>query len=314
MNLPLVSGGGFFASVRPDRRVRWQLLVTDAALALQQARQRLAQVEKLAAIGLLAPGIAHELNSPLGVIISNLAVLAGYGDSLGRLALVTRAAAAQLHEGQPQAAVAEVLDAGLHDADLDYILEDLPALTTESISSANRIAEIVRSLALFAQRDARGLGPVNVEDALQSAITLTWNELKQRAKLERNYAGVPAVIGSSAELAQVFVHLLRNATQALPERGGVISVTTTSADEGVTIRIADNGHGIPAEVLPRVFEPFYTTRPEGNGVGLGLPICHEIVTRHQGTIDIQSPPSGGTTVTVRLRAALSTPAGTPSGG
>ena len=234
------------------------------------------QAEKLAAIGQLAPGIAHELNTPLGVIISNLSVLAGYGESLAR--------------------------DGLQAADLNYILEDLPALTTESIASASRIAEIVRSIALFAQHGPHKLAPVNVEDALQAAITLTWHELKQRAKVERDYAGVPPVIGSVSELAQVFVHLLRNAAQAAPERGGLVSVSTAQADGGIVVRIADNGVGIPAETLGQVFEPFFTTRPEA--IGLGLSIAQEIVTRHHGTIDIQSGSPVGTTVSVHLRAAV----------
>jgi signal transduction histidine kinase len=272
-------------------------------LSLQRAQQHLVQVEKLTAIGQLANGIAHELNTPLGVIISNLSVLAGYGDSLGRLALVTRSAAAQLHAGHPQETVAETLDAGLKVADLDYILEDLPALTTESTASANRIAEIVRSVAMFARGEAERPRPVNVEEALQSAITLAWNELKHRAELVREYTGVPSVIGSASELAQVFVHLLLNAAQALPERGGVVTIGTSYADGGVAIRIADNGCGIPLENLKRVFEPFFTTRPVGQGIGLGLSICHGIITRHQGGIDIQSVRGSGTTVTVRLAAA-----------
>jgi signal transduction histidine kinase len=216
---------------------------------------------------------------------------------------VTREAAAQLHEGQSPDIVAEVLDAGLKVADLDYILEDLPALSTESTASANRIAEIVRSVAMFARSDAERSGPVDVEGALQSAITLAWNELKQCAEFKREYAGVPPVTGSASELTQVFVHLLLNAAQAIPERGGVVTVSTAYADGGVTIRIADNGSGIPLQNLSRVFEPFFTTRPVGGGIGLGLSICHGIISRHQGTIDIQSVRGGGTTVTVRLAAA-----------
>jgi two-component system NtrC family sensor kinase len=270
-------------------------------VALQLARRRLAQVETLAVIGQLAPGIAHELNTPLGVIISNLTVLAGYGESLTQLALATRAAAAQLRAGDSPTTIADALDAALQAADLDYVLEDLPALTTESTSSANRIAEIVRSIALCAQSDGQRPAPVNVEEALQSALTLTWHELKQRATVERNYAGVPLVMGSAAELARVFVHLLRNAAQAVPERGGVVTVATRYADGGVVVVVADNGEGIPAENLPRVFEPFFTTRPEG--VGLGLSLCQEIVARHQATIDIQSGPDKGTAVTVRLAVA-----------
>lgn len=243
------------------------------------------------------------MNTLLGVIISNLSVLAGYGDALGRLALVTRGAAAQLREGLAQDLVAEILDAGLKVADLDYILEDLPALTAESIANANRIAEIVRSVAMFARGDAQRPVLVNVEDTLQSAITLAWNELKHRAKLEREYRDVPPVIGVASELTQVFVHLLLNAAQALPERDGEVKVSTGYANGGVTIRIADNGYGIPLENLSRVFEPFFTTRPVGEGIGVGLLICHGIITRHQGTIDIQSARGGGTTVTIHLGAA-----------
>jgi signal transduction histidine kinase len=276
-------------------------------VALHRTQDRLVQVEKLTAIGQLAQGIAHELNTPLAVIISNLTVLVDYGDSLGKLALVARGAAAQLHEGHAAETVAEVLDAGLKVADLEYILEDLPALTTESIANANRIADIVRSIAMFARGDAQRLVPVNVEDALQSAITLSWNELKHRATVEREYADVPRVMGSASELTQVFVHLLLNAAQSLPERGGVVTVGTTYADGRVTIRIADNGCGIPLENLSRVFEPFFTTRPVGEGVGVGLSICHGIVSRHQGTIDIQSAKDGGTIVSVRLAAVPSPP-------
>jgi signal transduction histidine kinase len=239
--------------------------VTDADAALQYARQQLLRVEKLAAIGQLAPGIAHELNTPLGVIISNLSVLAGYGASLAQVTLVTR-------DGGPPA------------ADLDYILEDLPALTTESIASANRLAEIVQSVALFARDDAQNMAPLNIEDALQAAITLTWHELKQRATVNRELTGVPPIVGSASELALVFVHLLRRAAQALPARGGVVSISTAYADGGVTIRIADNGVAS----------------------GAALPLAHAVISRHQGTIDVQSGLAGGTTVTIRLTAAGAT--------
>jgi signal transduction histidine kinase len=239
--------------------------VTDADAALQHARQQLLQVEKLATIGQLAPGIAHELNTPLGVIISNLSVLAGYGASLAQVTLVTR-------DGGPQA------------ADLDYILEDLPALTSESIASANRLAEIVQSVALFARDDPSKMAPVNVEDALQAALTLTWHELKQRATVSRELTGVPPIVGNASELALAFVHLLRRAAQALPVRGGVVSVSTAYADGGVTICIADNGAA----------------------GGPPLSLANEVILRHQGTIDVHSEPAGGTTVTIRLTAAGAT--------
>lgn len=273
--------------------------------ALVQAEQRLVQTEKLTAIGHLANGIAHELNTPLGVIISNLSVLTGYGASLGQLALVTRQAAVDLRAKLPLEAVANALEAGLGATDLDYLLEDLPALTTESSASAKRMADIVRSVSIFAQTGSRGMGPVSVEEALEAGVTLASTEIKHRAHVVRSFARVPAVIGDASELTQVFVHLLLNAAQALDERGGVVTVSTSHEKGQVAVRITDNGHGIPPETLTRVFEPFFTTRPVGEGTGLGLAVCHGIINRHGGSIDIQSVPGSGTTVTVRLAAAAS---------
>jgi two-component system, NtrC family, sensor kinase len=280
--------------------------------SLVQAEQRLVQTEKLTAIGHLAHGIAHELNTPLGVIISNLSVLEGYGESLGRLAVLTREAALDLRNSRPLDAVASALEAGLGACDLDYMLEDLPALTTESTDSAQRIADIVRSVSIFAQTGAGHMGPIDIEEALDAALTLALTEIKHRAKVVRAFAGVPAVVGNASELTQVFVHLLLNAAQALDERGGLVTVSTADENGQVAVRIADNGHGIPKETLGRVFEPFFTTRAIGDGTGLGLSVCHGIITRHAGTIDLQSPPSGGTTVTVRLAVASSAAATTSS--
>jgi two-component system, NtrC family, sensor kinase len=275
----------------------------DLNRALIQAEQRLVQTEKLTAIGHLANGIAHELNTPLGVIISNLSVLVGYGESLGRLALLSREAALDLRRDCPPETVAGALEAGLAASDLDYLLEDLPSLTSESTASAKRIADIVHSVAIFAHTGSGHMGPISIEEALEAGLTLALTEIKHRAKVVRALVAVSPVVGNASELTQVFVHLLLNAAQALDERGGVVTVSTAEEDGQVAVRIADNGHGIPTESLARVFDPFFTTRPVGEGTGLGLAVCHGIITRHAGTIDIQSVPGSGTTVTVRLAAA-----------
>jgi two-component system NtrC family sensor kinase len=183
------------------------------------------------------------------------------------------------------------------------VLEDLPALTTESTASAKRIADIVRSVSIFAQTGSGGMGPISVQEALEDGLTLALTQIKHRAKVVRAFAPVSVVVGNASELIQVFVHLLLNAAQALDERGGVVTVSTADEHGRVAVRIADNGHGMPKETLARVFEPFFTTRPVGEGTGLGLSVCHGIVNRHGGTIDIQSVPGGGTTVTVSLPAA-----------
>jgi signal transduction histidine kinase len=270
---------------------------------LQSAQRQLLDNEKLAAIGQLAHGIAHELNTPLGVILSNLSVLEQYATGMLTMAAASQAAAQQLRAGAAPSSTADALDAAAEAADLAFVLDDLPQLTSESSSSAERIASIVRSLAMLARQNQGELTPVKVEEALESAITLAWNALKQHAQVVRSFGGVPPVRGLLSDLIEVFVHLLLNAAQAL-ETPGVITVGTAVRGSEIEITITDTGRGIAREHLPRIFEPFFSTRGPGRGAGMGLPVCHGIVTRHGGSIDLQSAPGQGTTVTVRLPAAL----------
>jgi signal transduction histidine kinase len=277
-------------------------LLAEQANALQQLQRRIVQNEKLTAIGQLAHGIAHELNTPLGVIVSNLAVLQQYGDSLADFSRAGQDAVLRLRRNESPASVADALEKAANEADLAYIFDDLPQLTSDSTASADRIATIVRSLGTFAQRGQEA-GSVSVEDALEAAITLAWNELKHRGQLVRDFRPVPQVVGTVPELTQVFVHLLLNAAQALGERGGAITLRTATEDEHVSVVVADNGCGIPPEHLPRIFEPFFTTHGPGQGTGMGLAVCHGIVSRFGGTIAVESERGRGTSVTVSLPLA-----------
>jgi signal transduction histidine kinase len=270
---------------------------------LKRTQNRLIESEKLSGIGQLAHGIAHELNTPLGVIISNLSVLGQYADGLSQIANTTQETLKRLRRGDDPGQIATDLEAGLRAAELDYLLEDLPALASESADGAKRMASIVRSVALFARGGSDNLTPVSAEEALEAAITLAWSELKQRSELVRDYTPVPLVVGNTAELTQLFVHLLLNAAHALDCRSGTIRVSLHHEGEVVAARISDTGRGIPAEHLARVFEPFFTTRPVGEGSGVGLAVCHGIATRMGGTIGIESEVGAGTTVTVRLPRA-----------
>jgi len=181
---------------------------------LKRTQSRLIETEKLSGIGQLAHGIAHELNTPLGVIISNLSVLGQYTAGLSQIATTTHDALKRLRQGDDPGQVATDLETGLNAAELDYLLEDLPALASESTDSAKRMASIVRSVALFARGGSDSLTPVSAEEALEAAITLAWGELKQRSELVRDYTPVPMVLGNTAELTQLFVHLLLNAAHA----------------------------------------------------------------------------------------------------
>jgi two-component system NtrC family sensor kinase len=272
--------------------------------ALERAQQHLAQSEKLTAIGSLAHGIAHELNTPLGVILTNLFVLSEYGQALANVALAARRATTSLSAGEPPPAIAARLAEVIGQVDLDYTLADMPSLLTESTASANRIAAIVRSVATFAQGSTGPSSPVNLEEALEAAITLAWNDLKQHAELVREYAGVPAVVGKSSELTELFVHLLLNAAYFIDAKHGTIMVRT-SADHGrAIVHIVDSGRGMAPDQLARALEPFFTTKPVAEGSGLGLSVCHGIVSRYGGTIELQSAGAGlGTTVIVRLPIA-----------
>lgn len=275
-------------------------------MALDPTAEQIAQREKLAAIGHLAHGIAHELNTPLGVIISNLSVLKQYGESLATYAAVAQEAAVALDRGDAPAQVAETLRAAEKTADLAFVLDDLPGLAEDSAAGAQRMAAIVRSVATFAQSSTGQLTPVSIEEAVEAAATLTSNELKQRGALVKHFAGVAPVMGQLGELTQVFVHLLLNAAQALEGSQGTITLETLQEPGQVVVKVIDTGHGISADQMAEMFNPFFTTRPAGHGTGMGLAACHGIVARHAGRISVESSVGVGTTMTVRLPVAAST--------
>jgi signal transduction histidine kinase len=291
-----------------DRRAATDVVnrqLAERTAQLEQMQRHLLQSEKLTAIGQLANGIAHEMNTPLGIIMSNLSVLKEYGLAIADFSGVAQDAAKRLQRLEAPGTVAAALQSAAQAANLTYILEDLPQLTDESTASADRIATIVRSVATFAQQGVETMVPIRVEEALETAITLSWNELKQHGELVRRLTSVPSVYGQMSELAQVFVHLLINAAQSLPNRQGVVTVTTEADDHEVSIIIGDNGCGIPREHLTRAFDPFFSTREPGMGTGMGLSVCHGIISTFGGTIALESEVGQGTRVTVRLPIATS---------
>ncbi|HLZ26799.1 MAG TPA: ATP-binding protein [Chloroflexota bacterium] len=270
---------------------------------LERVQEQLIQNEKLTAIGQLVQGLAHEMNTPLSVVITNLSVLGRHANNLFAVAVAARDVLPQLLADPQGAALAGPLVTAVRGADLEYTMEDLPELLTDSTAAVQRVAELVRSMANFARRDTGGPSPVAVEGILEAALTLASNPLKRCAKIVREFAEIPPVLGLASELTELFLHLLINAAQALELQPGTVTLTTTCADGCVEVRIHDTGRGISAEQLPRVFDPFFTTRPVGGGTGMGLAVCYGIVARHSGSIAIESQPGSGATVTVRLPAA-----------
>jgi two-component system NtrC family sensor kinase len=261
---------------------------------LKATQSQLLQQEKMASVGQLAAGVAHEINNPMGFIISNLGTMGKYGEALKEYLQATDVMLASCSETDrtKMKALQDKLD-------LSFLMEDMPTLIKESRDGAERVRIIVQSLRNFSAVDQEGAQSIDINDYLDSTVNVAWNELKDKAEVVRSYGVLPTILGRTQEIGQVFLNILRNAVQAIAEKG-IIHLKTSYDNGVVTIAITDNGCGIPPEVIGRIFEPFYTTRPPGHGTGLGLSTSYDIVKKHGGTIDVMSTVGKGTKFTIRL--------------
>ena len=258
---------------------------------LEHAQNQLVQSEKLASIGQLAAGVAHEINNPIGYVSSNLYTLQQYSAQL-------LAALEQL--SNPARVTPEDLEQVRRRFDVDALASDLPQLLAESREGLGRVAKIVRDLKDFSRIDqAENWVRADLHRGLESTLNIVANELKFKAQIVKHYGEIPLIECLPAELNQVFMNVLMNAGQAILERGRIV-VGTGHAGEHVWVSVQDDGQGIPAEVLPRIFDPFFTTKPVGSGTGLGLSISYGIVLKHHGSVEVDSAPGRGTTVLIRL--------------
>jgi two-component system, NtrC family, sensor kinase len=267
----------------------------EKALAeLKATQSQLLQQEKMASVGQLAAGVAHEINNPMGFIISNLGTLRNYGEALKEYLQATDAMLANCSEADRAK-----MQALQNKLDLSFLMEDMPSLIKESRDGAERVRIIVQSLRNFSAVDQEGTQSININDYLDSTVNVAWSELKDKAEIVRSYGVLPPILGRTQEIGQVFLNILRNSVQAIAGRG-IIHLKTSHDNGMVTVAITDNGCGIPPEVIGRIFEPFFTTRPPGHGTGLGLSTCYDIVKKHGGTIDVTSTVGKGTKFTIRL--------------
>ncbi|MHB1400012.1 MAG: response regulator [Trichloromonadaceae bacterium] len=262
---------------------------------LQATHDRMLQGEKLAALGQLAAGVAHEINNPVGFVDSNLGTLARYLESLlAYLKLQEEAIASACQEPLRQE-----LAQHRRRLKLDQICDDVQPLLAESREGTGRIKAIVQSLKTFARVDDGELQLSDINAGLESTINICWNEIKYVATLKREYGELPPARVFPQQLNQVFMNLLVNAAQAI-EGQGVITVRTWHRDQAIFVAIADTGRGIPPELQQKIFEPFFTTKEAGKGTGLGLSILADILRKHQGEIWLESVPGAGTTFTLKL--------------
>jgi two-component system NtrC family sensor kinase len=257
------------------------------ALALQQ--------ERLAAVGHLAAGVAHEINNPIGYISSNLRSLNKY---LGKIKSLIDAQELVLNDLAPEE-VRTDLSALRRKLKFDFILEDASAVIKESLEGTERMQNIVQNLKSFSRIDDSEQKMADLNGIVESAVTITWNELKYKAALHRDLGQMPPTRCFPQQLSQVFVNLLVNAAQAIDAQGE-IRIKTWREGPNLFASVADSGCGIAEENLARIFEPFFTTKEPGVGTGLGMSIAKEILQKHQGEIRVASTVGRGTTFTVRV--------------
>jgi PAS domain S-box-containing protein len=267
----------------------------DAQIALngrlEEAQHQLLQSEKMAAIGQLAAGVAHEINNPVGFVSSNMGTLGQYLRGL----LAIGGYARERFGTDP--AVAALLQAH----DFDFVRDDAPALIDESLEGLARVRKIVQDLRDFSRVGDSDWQWADVHRGLDSTLNIVWNEIKYKAELRKDYGELPQIWCLPSQLNQVFLNLLVNAAHAIADHG-VITVRTGAGADGVWIDVEDTGCGIAPEHLGRLFDPFFTTKPVGQGTGLGLSLAFSIVRKHGGRIDVDSEPGKGS----RFRVALPT--------
>ncbi|MDD5438746.1 MAG: ATP-binding protein [Candidatus Omnitrophica bacterium] len=268
---------------------------------LKKNQNMLIQSEKLAAIGQLAAGVAHEINNPLGYVGSNLSTLekyiAGISDIL-KASEILKTAVKQKNIDEASKAQAQI-DELERKLGLTYVLSDLDNLMRESLEGVDRIKKIVTNLRVFSRKDEKQKEPADLNKIIEGVLAIVWNEIKYKAELKKNYGRIPLVGCNSQQIGQVFINMFVNAAQAIKEKG-TITVSTRSDADDVYVDIADTGEGMSKDVIDKIFEPFFTTKAQDKGTGLGLSVSHEIIRAHKGSIQFESERGKGTKFTIRL--------------
>jgi signal transduction histidine kinase len=261
------------------------------------------QAEKLASLGLLSAGVAHEINNPLAYVANNLAVLERDYRGLSGLLETYEQAHPVLASACPE--IAGRIDQIGESIDLPYIRANLARLLSSTRQGVKRISGIVENLRRFARVDQAAVDRVDLQQAIAGSLELIRGQLEDRQiTVEHQVGGVFPVVCAPAQINQVVLNLLVNAMHAIEATGridgGRIEIETRVQGDEVILEVADNGSGIPAEVLSRIFDPFFTTKPVGQGTGLGLAISHGIVVDHGGRIEVESTPGQGSRFRVIL--------------
>ncbi|MDB6145258.1 MAG: response regulator receiver Signal transduction histidine kinase [Pseudomonas sp.] len=273
----------------------------------KQLESQLVQSEKLASLGQLAAGVAHEINNPIGFISSNLGTLDGYFNKLQDMLDGYRSA----EEGIASVALLAHLKMLRERVELDFLREDIPLLIKESKEGISRVGKIVKDLKDFSRVDSSEEWQwANLRQGIDSTLNIVANELKYKADVVKDYAELPDIECLPSQINQVLMNLVVNAAQAMGPQRGTLTLRTGSDAEHIWFEVSDTGCGISPETLQKIFDPFFTTKPVGQGTGLGLSLSYGIVKKHGGFIGVSSVVGAGTTfrVTLPIRQRLATTA------
>lgn len=268
--------------------------LTEANQGLKAAQEQLMQSDKMAAIGQLAAGVAHEINNPVGFVSSNLSTLTQYLDDVFRVVSAYESIDASLAAEQQAS-----LQAIKKEIDLGYLKSDISELLRESRDGLARIIRIVQDMKNFSHIGENKWELVNIHDGIETTLNIVHNEIKYKAKIVRDFDETGLVQCMPSQINQVLMNLMVNASHAM-EADGTLTIKTRQEANKLKISISDTGCGMPPEVVKKIFNPFFTTKPVGKGTGLGLSLSYTIIAKHHGSIDVESQPGKGTTFVVTL--------------
>ena len=267
----------------------------------KQMEQMLLQSEKMASIGTIAAGVAHEINNPIGYIDSNLKTLEKYNEKLNNFYSVINNLWEECSKEEPDE-VRNFIDEFMkikEDTKIDYVLTDTKDALSESLEGTEKVKKIVSDLKDFSRSDKPEIKLADINDGIEKTLNIIRNELKYKAEVIKEFGEIPELECDIKKLEQVFMNILVNAAQAIEEHG-IIKIKTFSADNSVVIQISDTGKGMPKENIGKIFDAFFTTKEPGKGTGLGLSISYKIIEEHNGIISVESEVGKGTTFTIKL--------------
>jgi two-component system NtrC family sensor kinase len=273
---------------------------------LEDTQAHMIQSEKMASIGQLAAGVAHEINNPTGFVSSNLKTLLDYQQDIAELIEKYHAFTYSLKNNGKLGSISNVIQASIQelktfedDIDIQYIMEDITDLIGDCREGTDRIKKIVLDLKDFAHPGEDKIQSLDINTGLESTLNVVNNEIKYKATVKKEFGDIPEIKGFPQQLNQVFMNILVNAAQAIEKKGEIV-IRTSRVDDKVEVKISDTGSGIAEENLQKIFDPFFTTKDVGKGTGLGMNIAYNIVKKHQGTIAVDSQIGKGTTFTIML--------------